>query len=93
MAHPKPESAFIVELIPAGLANSFFKLISEQQGLYWIGVRGRLRRQYLPEIYDFSKRPYGARVNDTFEVCLDSLELALSLAKRRAVPKPEWTIQ
>lgn len=86
MASSKPKDSFFLELIPPGLANTFYKVIAEQQGLYWIGVRGMMKKEYIPEIYDMERSFYSKRINDPFEVCLASLELALSMAKARLSP-------
>lgn len=72
----------LVEIMPVGLTSTFFREMADAMGVYYIAVRGKLKRAYVPAIYD-AQGSYMAHQNDTFEVDIASLDQALAFAERK----------
>ncbi|SLN63448.1 hypothetical protein ROA7450_03322 [Roseovarius albus] len=66
----------LVELFPCGHITSVFRFIATQTNTAWVGVRGKLRPEYVKPAYRLSK-PYRRFSLDNFEVDPRSLMLAL----------------
>ncbi len=77
----QPESplAQLVELMPCGHMTDYYRGMCAQLGVGWIGVRGRLKPEYVTPAYDFNA-PFKAFSQDDFEVDPASLTHALDLA-------------
>ncbi|MEM1065164.1 MAG: glycosyltransferase family 61 protein, partial [Pseudomonadota bacterium] len=77
----QPEStlAHVVELMPCGHMTDYYRGMCAQLGVGWIGVRGRLKPEYVAPAYDFGKR-FKAFSQDDFTVDPASLTHALDLA-------------
>lgn len=75
----------VVELLPVGHTDMFFRTIAAQAGAHWAGVRGNLKARYLPDIYDAS-RPFLRFSKDRFFVDPEALFGALSIARAGHVP-------
>ncbi len=69
----------LVEVLHAGHMTDNFRVMAEQVGCDWIGVRGRLKPEYIRPAYDFRQdfRDYSL---DNFEVDLAALEEAFGMA-------------
>lgn len=74
--HPGSPLRNLVEILPAGHMTDFFRLMAQQVGCSWIGVRGRLKPEYIKPAYQAQGvfRQYSL---DGFEVDPVSLERAL----------------
>jgi capsular polysaccharide biosynthesis protein len=82
-----PRLGELVEILPAGHMSDNFRVIAQQIGLPWVGVRGRIKPGYVRAAYDFDRR-FGAFSVDAFEVDPVSLDRALGLvAGMRAAQK------
>lgn len=69
----------LVELTPVGLMTDVYRVMAGQVGCDWIGVRGRIKPEYIRKAYDFHA-PMVAFSYDSFFVDIDALELAFDLA-------------
>lgn len=69
----------LVELLPCGHMTDVYRVISQQMGWKWIGVRGRIKSKYIEPAYDL-KKMYTAHSLDSFEVDLESLQMAFKIA-------------
>ena len=59
--------------------TNVYRIMAHQIGCNWIGVRGRLKPEYVAEAYDFSQ-PFKTHSLDNFEVDLSALEEAFGMA-------------
>lgn len=50
-AQKPPGSARLVEIMPCGHMADYYRIMAQQTGWRWAGVRGRIKRRYLPHIY------------------------------------------
>lgn len=66
----------LVELFPCGHITTVFRFIATRTNTAWIGVRGKLRPEYVKPAYRLSK-PYRRFSLDNFEIDPRSLKLAL----------------
>lgn len=67
----------IVELIPCGIASDFFRMMAQQVGARWVGVRGRIQPRYLASAYDLKKSFFAEFQNDDVDIEPRSLLQAL----------------
>lgn len=76
-----PDSALkqLIEILPCGHMTDVYRVMAEQVGCAWIGIRGKAKPEYVQPAYDF-KSGFTAFSLDDFEVDLDTLELAFSKA-------------
>ena len=72
----------LVELQPVGLASTIFREMAHALNVHYVTVRGKLKRNYVPAIYD-TVGSYMEHQNDTFSIDTVSLEQALDFAQRR----------
>ncbi len=72
----------LVEILPAGHMTDVFRAIAHHVGSDWIGVRGRLKPEYVRPAYQFDQK-FTAYSLDAFEVDPVSLETAFELLKER----------
>jgi hypothetical protein len=72
---PGAGPAELVEILPCGHVTDVYRAMAHQTGVRWIGVRGRLKPEYVRPAYDFSKR-FTAFSLDGFEVDVAALEHA-----------------
>lgn len=71
----------IVEIQPCGHMADVYREMSELVGCGWIGVRGRIKPEYVAPAYDFSPRGFTGYSLDDFEVDPQALERAFALAQ------------
>lgn len=83
---PAKPPEFLIEIFPPCLAIDCFKSISQLSGIYWTAVRGKLKPQFIDNIYndDLEDR---RRTQESFAVDVQSVALALALAEARAKPQ------
>jgi capsular polysaccharide biosynthesis protein len=76
----RPEGGLqqLVEILPCGHMTDVYRVMAEQVGCRWIGVRGRIKPAYVKAAYDLEAR-FNAFSLDSFEVDPVSLEKALTL--------------
>lgn len=74
--HPDSPLRHLVEILPCGHMTDFFRLMAQQAGCAWIGVRGRLKPEYVTPAYQ-PQRIFKQFSLDNFEVDPVSLERAL----------------
>lgn len=74
--HPSSALRQLVEILPCGHMTDFFRLMAQQVDCPWIGVRGRLKPEYIRPAYE-AGGVYKAHSLDNFEVDPVSLERAL----------------
>lgn len=80
--HPDSPLRRLVEILPAGHMTDMFRMMAQQVGCEWIGVRGRLKPEYITPAYDLG-RMFTAFSQDSFEADPVALERALDhLASR-----------
>lgn len=75
--HPDAPLRHLVEILPAGHMTDFFRLMAQQVGCAWTGVRGRIKPDYIRPAYDLSAKIYRQHSLDGFEVDPVSLLRAL----------------
>lgn len=68
----------LVEILPCGHMTDFFRLMAQQVGCPWTGVRGRLKPEYVTPAYQ-TQGVFKQYSLDNFEVDPVSLERALRL--------------
>ena len=69
----------LIEVLPCGHITDVYRVIADRVGCAWIGVRGRLKPEYIRPAYDigagFSKFSL-----DSFEIDIAALEEAFALS-------------
>lgn len=71
--------ARLVEILPVGHMTDVYRVMAEQVGVPWIGVRGRIKPEYVAPAYRLGT-PFKEYSLDSFEVDVAALERALDLA-------------
>lgn len=71
----------LIEIMPVGHMTGVFRIIANQVGCKWIGVRGRLKAKYVNSAYDLTK-PHTKHSLDNFEVDPVSLRYAIDLVRK-----------
>lgn len=69
----------LVEILHAGHMTDVYRVMAHQVDVQWIGVRGRLKPQYIKDAYDIGST-YKAHSLDNFEIDLSALETAFDMA-------------
>lgn len=69
----------LIEILPCGHITDVYRVMAQQVGWNWIGVRGTLKPEYVQPAYDFST-PFKAYSLDSFSVDLTALKEAFALA-------------
>lgn len=77
--HPDSPLTHLVEILPCGHMTDFYRLMAQQVGCSWMGVRGRLKPEYIRPAYQ-AQNVFKQFSLDNFEVDPVSLERALALA-------------
>lgn len=75
--HPGSPLRQMVEILPCGHMTDFFRLMAQQVGVPWIGVRGRLKPEYVVPAYR-TPGMFKKFSLDSFEVDPISLDRALN---------------
>lgn len=75
--HPDAPLRHLVEILPCGHMTDFYRLMAQQVGCRWTGVRGRLKPEYVRPAYRLDARIYREHSLDGFEVDPVALERAL----------------
>ncbi len=70
----------LIELLPCGHMTDVYRAIAAQVGSAWIGVRGRIKPEYVQPAYRLDN-PFTAYSLDDFEVDPVALEQALEMTK------------
>jgi hypothetical protein len=70
----------LIEIQPCGHMTDVYRVMADQLGLAWIGVRGRIKPEYVSPAYDFSKE-FRAFSLDSFCLDIKALEQASMLAE------------
>jgi len=65
----------LIELFPCSIMNNHFRMISGLVGCGWIGIRGKIKPDYIKDLYDL-EAPFLTAANDSFEIDLASLDYA-----------------
>lgn len=78
-AQPGGKLRQIVEITPVGLMTDVYRVMADQVGCNWIGVRGQIKSSYIPRAYDL-RSPMVEFSFDSFTVDLVALERAFALA-------------
>jgi capsular polysaccharide biosynthesis protein len=73
----------VIELMPVGHTVYPFRDTCYFNGIYWIGVRGKMKESYIKHIYNI-KKPFLKYSLDSFAIDTQSLEQALSFANSKA---------
>ena len=68
----------LVELMPCGHMTDVYRVMADQVGCGWIGVRGRIKPGYVRPAYALGT-PFGKFSLDAFEIDLTSLDRAFAL--------------
>lgn len=78
----RPDSRLkqLIEIQPCGHMTDVYRVMADQLGLAWIGVRGRIKPEYVSPAYDFSKE-FRAFSLDSFCLDIKALEQASMLAE------------
>lgn len=69
----------LVEILPVGHMTDVYRVMAEQVGVFWTGVRGRIKPGYVDAAYRLGAR-FDMFSLDSFEVDVAALELALDFA-------------
>lgn len=75
-----------IELLPCGHMTDVYRVMAAQVGCAWIGVRGRIKPDYINHVYKTAGGPYVTHSLDAFEVDPVSLERAFDMIERQARP-------
>ena len=67
----------LVELLSPGHMTNYYRVMSDQVGANWVGVRGRIESFHLKGVYDFRQR-YTRHSLAPFHIDIDSLDAALT---------------
>jgi capsular polysaccharide biosynthesis protein len=70
----------LLEILHAGHMTNVYRVMADQVGCAWIGVRGRLKPEYITPAYNF-EAPFKTYSLDNFEVDIAALETAFDIAK------------
>lgn len=68
----------LIELQPCGHMSSVYREMAHMVGTHFVGVRGRIKPEYVRPAYDF-RTPFLKFSQDDFHVDTDSLDLAFRL--------------
>lgn len=69
----------LVEILPVGHMTDVYRVMAEQVGVSWIGVRGKIKPEYVEPAYRLGAR-FSTFSLDSFEVDVVALERALDFA-------------
>lgn len=69
----------VIEILPCGHMTDVYRVMAEQVGCAWIGVRGKIKPEYVKPAYNIGAG-FAAFSLDDFEVDLKTLELAFAMA-------------
>lgn len=69
-----------VELFPCGHMTDVYRVMSQQVGCKWIGVRGKIKPEHVELAYDLDA-PFFKYSLQSFEVDLESIDLARSMLR------------
>ena len=70
----------LLEIFSPGHMTNFYRGTSDQVGINWVGVRGRIKSNQINEAYNFDKAYLKYSLSD-FYADLDSLERAVNFLK------------
>jgi hypothetical protein len=82
LLYRRPDSRLkqLIEIQPCGHMTDVYRVMADQLGLAWIGVRGRIKPEYVSPAYDLS-REFKAFFLDSFHLDIKALEQGLALAE------------
>jgi capsular polysaccharide biosynthesis protein len=70
----------VIEILPCGHMTDVYRVMAQQAGCAWIGVRGRIKPDYVLPAYDL-QAPFRAFSLDGFDVDIPALDRAFRLAE------------
>ena len=73
----------LIELLPCGHMTDVYRVMASDVGCGWVGVRGRIKGEYIPHVYKTDKPAYVLHSMDSFEVDPVSLEYAFEISERQ----------
>lgn len=76
--HPNSRLRQVIELLPCGHMTDVYRVMADQVGVSWIGVRGRIKPQYVKPAYDFGEA-FKAFSLDNFMLDITALSQAFAL--------------
>lgn len=76
--HPNSRLRQVIELLPCGHMTDVYRVMADQVGVSWIGVRGRIKPQYVKPAYDFQKA-FKAFSLDSFMLDVTALRQAFAM--------------
>lgn len=86
LLYRQPDSRLqhLVEIMPCGHMTDVYRVMSQQVGCGWTGVRGRIKPEYVNEVYRIGT-PFTRYSLDSFEVDPLSLERALAASRNGGI--------
>ncbi|MEL6518604.1 MAG: glycosyltransferase family 61 protein [Pseudomonadota bacterium] len=87
LLYRRPNSALkaLVEILPCGHMTDYYRVMADQVGVPWVGVRGRIKAAYVAPAYAL-KRRFKKYSLDNFEVDVASIERAFALLPDQRMP-------
>lgn len=82
---PDGPKAHLIELMPCGHMTDVYRVMAQQVGVDWIGVRGRIKPEYIAPAYAFTDG-FSAFSLDPFHIDVHSLDAAFAMAEEDALP-------
>ena len=70
----------LIEILPCGHMTNVYRAIANEVGCQWMGLRGRIKPEYVRHVYDTDKPAYTRHSLDDFEVDPVSLDRAFELS-------------
>lgn len=67
----------VVGIMPSGVVSDFFRMMSQQVGSRWVGIRGKVRPEYVAMAYDLQRTSLSGFESHDVEIDTDALLLAL----------------
>ncbi len=71
----------VIELMPCGHMTDVYRVMADQTGWRWIGVRGKIAPEHVHPAYKFAEE-FKAFSLDPFEIDMASLDMAFDLAEQ-----------
>lgn len=71
----------LIELFPCGHMTDVYRVMSDQVGCRWIGVRGKIKPEHVTPAYDL-ENPFLEYSLQSFELDLTALDLAFELIEK-----------
>lgn len=87
LLYRRPNSALkaLIEILPCGHMTDYYRVMADQVGVPWVGVRGRIKAAYVAPAYAL-KRRFRKYSLDNFEVDVASIDRAFALLPEAQMP-------